>query len=206
MNYNKTTKHADGSCVPERDQSHVPDHPSKSLSPTKTRLFHYTHGTNAVKIFKSGAIRQATGGLQKRERPVVWFSSHPLYEPTALPAWEQRGQARRLTSIKELANYEVPFRFEVDPDEFPLTWLAFINLSGCPRKESRRLARIAKAWGANIAGWRISFEPVPVHRCLGVKHGSASGIPSRRASSARNYNGGSGSRSVPNWEQGCLRN
>ena len=79
------------------------------------------------------------------------------------------GQPKRLESIQELAAHETPFRFEVDPDEFPLGWFAFVNLSGCPRKVSRSLAEIAKAWGSNVSGWRISFEPVPFERCLGLE-------------------------------------
>lgn len=169
MNYNKTPEHADGTCLQEPDQRQVTHHSPKILSPTKTRLFHYTRATNAMKIVKSGEIRPATLLVPKRERPVVWFSSHPLYEPTALSATTEGGQIKRFTTIEEMATRETPFRFEVDPDEFPLGWFAFVNMSGCARKQSRQLARIAEGWGANIRGWRINFEPVGLERCLGFE-------------------------------------
>lgn len=169
MKYNQTPREANGTSLEERQQTQDLNLATDRSSPTKPRLFHYTRATNAMKIVNSGEIRPATLLVPQRERPVVWFSSHPLYEPTALPAWMEGNRSRRLTSIVELAARETPFRFEVDPDEFPLGWLAFVNLSGCSRKQSRGLGRIAEAWGANVRGWRISFAPVGIERCLGIQ-------------------------------------
>lgn len=169
MKHNQTTDEVDGTSVEERKQTHDAHPATERRVPTKPRLFHYTRATNAMKIVKTGEIRPSTLWVPKWERPVVWFSSHPLYEPAALSATTEGGQIRRFTTIDELATSETPFRFEVDPDEFPLGWLAFVNMSGCARKTSRRLARIAEGWGANIQSWRISFEPVALERCLGLE-------------------------------------
>lgn len=78
----------------------------------RRRLFHYTRAANANKIIASGSIIPSTLYVPKHERPVVWFSSHALFEPTAFPAVAGKGQ---LSSMEELAQMETPFRFEPLP-------------------------------------------------------------------------------------------
>ena len=46
-------------------------------------LWHYTTGTCFLQIVDDGMIRPATAFIAPGERPIVWFSAHPLWEPTA---------------------------------------------------------------------------------------------------------------------------
>lgn len=130
------------------------------------RLFHYTRASNAKMIIESGHILPATLHVPKNERPVVWLSFHPVFDRTALPAVSGLGQ---LSSMEELAKHETPFRFEVRAEEFPLGWLAFVNMSGCKKRLCRALADRAKQVEAATNDWRISFEPVEVSRCVGIE-------------------------------------
>ncbi len=46
--------------------------------------WHYTTGDKYELIKKSGLLLPADIGISPPERPILWFSTHPRYEPTAL--------------------------------------------------------------------------------------------------------------------------
>lgn len=45
--------------------------------------WHYTIGHVLDEIFKCGYLKQATSGISRHEKPVLWFSTHQYFEPTA---------------------------------------------------------------------------------------------------------------------------
>jgi len=45
--------------------------------------WHYTTAAKLAAILRSGQLRPATAGVPASERPVVWFSTEPDWEPTA---------------------------------------------------------------------------------------------------------------------------
>lgn len=46
-------------------------------------VWHYTVKSRLSRILADCVIKQATTGIGFGERPDVWFSSHPSWEPTA---------------------------------------------------------------------------------------------------------------------------
>jgi hypothetical protein len=66
-------------------------------------------------IVKDGVIRPATEGVPPGERPAVWFSIHPTWEPTATKALRdpKTGEVHRAT-WKEMQRHG-PVRIEVGP-------------------------------------------------------------------------------------------
>ena len=125
-----------------------------------SRLFHYTRATNLVGILSSNIIKQATIGWQESEKPAVWFSFEPHWEPTASPGLlDQIGNVRTL-SFEELTMRDTPARIEIDPAAAPYDWGAFVKLSGTRRKVAVGLARSSRLAGGDPARWKVSFEPV----------------------------------------------
>ena len=92
-----------------------------------------------------------------RERPVVWLSFAPDWEPTATPMRSDHSPL----SFEEFAAIETPIRIEVDPAKYRLGWRAFVQMSGCKTKIAKELKRSAEKAGASVGQWRISFEPIP---------------------------------------------
>jgi hypothetical protein len=45
--------------------------------------WHYTTGSNALLIFESGVLRPTSLYVAPPEKPVLWFSTTPYWEPTA---------------------------------------------------------------------------------------------------------------------------
>ena len=64
------------------DPCKPPGFPSAPGPPPETR-WHYTTGQKLNGILTSGEIRPSTAHLDAGEQPVVWFSSRPIWEPTA---------------------------------------------------------------------------------------------------------------------------
>ena len=60
--------------------------------------WHYTTGEKFELIKKSGLLLPAEIGVVPPERPIVWFSTHRKFEPTAMkPLADGRGVIRMLT-------------------------------------------------------------------------------------------------------------
>lgn len=65
--------------------------------------WHYTTAQKYKLIKESGLLLPATIGVLPPERPILWFSTHPKYEPTALkPLGDGRGNIIRLLTMEEL--------------------------------------------------------------------------------------------------------
>lgn len=150
-------------------------HDRPASSGNQPRIFHYTVTEHYKAIVKDGVIRPATEGVPPDERPAVWFSIHPTWEPTATKALKDRktGQAHR-ASWKEMQQLG-PVRIEVGPDAAPHGWDDYLRLSGASVVTTRGLERAATRWGANALQWRVSFDPVPTQQWLEVEQWSGKG-------------------------------
>ena len=74
--------------------------------------WHYTTGDKYKLIKKSGLLLPADIGVCAPERPILWFSTHPRFEPTAMkPLCNERGFIRMLTldELREIAGGLVRF-------------------------------------------------------------------------------------------------
>jgi hypothetical protein len=73
-------------------------------------------------------------------------------------------------SIEELAALETPFRFEVVPEDYPLGWVAFTNMSGCEKRILQALSNVAINKGAKLEDWRISFVAIENDKWIGIEY------------------------------------
>jgi len=64
-------------------------------------VWHYTTGDLHTLIMESGLLLPSTGNLMPFELPILWFSEHPFYEPTATKECLQDGEWRNM-SVEEM--------------------------------------------------------------------------------------------------------
>ncbi|MBG6222140.1 MULTISPECIES: hypothetical protein [unclassified Janthinobacterium] len=68
--------------------------------------YHYTTAQKFDLIKQSGLLLPSDIGVSAPELPILWFSTHPKYEPSALkPLGDEYGNVTRVLTVKEL--YEV---------------------------------------------------------------------------------------------------
>lgn len=86
--------------------------PKRSISNDSTDLimmaWHYTTGQKYELIKQTGILLPADIGVEPPEQPILWFSTHPRYEPSAMKplADANGGIIRRLTldEMREMAD------------------------------------------------------------------------------------------------------
>ena len=124
------------------------------------RLFHYTTASRAVKIMAAQQINVAIIGVSDGERPVVWASFHPNWEPTATPALGGPNGERDNLTFADLPAIDTPIRFEVRHESAPLDWRTWLKTSGVDRRHAKSLELVAIRQGATTDDWRMSFAPI----------------------------------------------
>jgi hypothetical protein len=78
----------------------------------RLRWWHYTVWPKLREILEDQQIRRATACVPRGERPVVWFTSRPMWEPTA-----SAGRGGRMATIAEMVGELGPLvRIEVSPE------------------------------------------------------------------------------------------
>lgn len=67
-------------------------------------VWHYTTGDTYDRIVESGLLCPTAIGVVPPEKPVLWFSEHPSYEPTAIKSLLRNGVIHKL-SVPELYRF-----------------------------------------------------------------------------------------------------
>jgi hypothetical protein len=133
------------------------------------RVFHYTTMEKLEHILNDRLIIPATEYVPKNERPVVWFSTNPVWEETA-----NKGIMDALGRISEGSREKTHegagglSRIEV-PESTTVNWLTFKLESGIKPILAKRLARTAKKQNSKPSEWRVSFTSVPESEWLSVE-------------------------------------
>ena len=134
-------------------------------------VWHYTTAPSFAAIRKDGLIRPSTMYLTPGERPIVWFSSDPLWEHTVVKGVRAfDGSVIQLGMSGLLARGVGLIRIGVDPDTAPMTWPELKRHSRMPAKIARGLVRVANGWGASASKWRGTFDAVPTEKWQAIEH------------------------------------
>lgn len=132
--------------------------------------YHYTLGIKLPDIFTEGFLRTSPREPRYPERPVVWLSSNPEYERSALKIGVRPdGTAQSLTLEAMAAHGRGVFRFrliEVPPDNPVLPWDLLKSRAKMPEKLRRRLIERARECGANPREWFGTLAPIAVEHLL----------------------------------------
>jgi hypothetical protein len=138
------------------DPSNPPEIPRAPGPPIET-LWHYTTRQKLEQILASGGIQPSTAKLEPGEKPVVWFSSRPTWEPTATkcPLTGKLGQIVTAAAQGGLARIAVPAH--TAPYAFPQLPL----MAGTSPQACIGLLLAGLELGADPDHWHFSMQPVP---------------------------------------------
>jgi hypothetical protein len=125
-------------------------------------VYHYTTGQNFHRIVGMGAILPAVDYVPLGEKPIVWFSYDPLWEPTACKSLrDNSGSIIHLDREGTAQHGGGLVRIGVHPRTAPHDWHTLKELSGMSSKIARALYRTAIEKGSRPGNWRGTFDPVP---------------------------------------------
>lgn len=132
------------------------DQPPPSPDPPE-HVYHFTTGLKLRSIINTGAIKPTTAKIEPHEKPVVWFSTSPAWEPTAtkVPIPGMQGQIMTAQAQGGLVRITVPG--SCAPYVFPqLPLIAGTKPSVCVG-----LLLAGLQLGSDPDTWRFSPTPVP---------------------------------------------
>jgi hypothetical protein len=126
-------------------------------------LYHYTTGDRFLRIITSGAILPATAHVIPPEITAVWFSSAPVWEPSATKGVIEDGVRRQASLAELIVVCGCLVRIEIDPARVCLLDLAAFRDALCiPPDVYDRLIAAGLEMGANPSDWRAVAGPVPL--------------------------------------------
>lgn len=133
-------------------------------------LWHYTAVERLRRILQDGEIRPATQGIPKKQKPAVWFSSNPVWEPSANRLWQDLdGRVVRLSKDQTHVLGGGLARIGVAPDTAPHDWKAYKRLSGISTARAKAIYEEAIRAGARPGEWLASFDAVGRAKWLSVE-------------------------------------
>jgi hypothetical protein len=139
--------------------SHLPN-PNKSEAkpkPPPKKLFHYTTGLKVGQIIRSGHIRPATAQTAAHQKPVVWFSTSPEWDPTASKCLIP-GKLGQVITAKAQSGL---VRITVPANVAPHTIQDLPSIAGTTPADWMGLLLVGLELGADPGAWRFTATPVP---------------------------------------------
>jgi hypothetical protein len=132
------------------------DQPPPSPDPPE-HVYHFTTGLKLRSIINTGAIKPTTAKIEPHEKPVVWFSTSPAWEPTAtkVPIPGMQGQIMTAQAQGGLVRITVPG--SCAPYVFP----QFPLIAGTKPSVCVGLLLAGLQLGSDPDTWRFSPTPVP---------------------------------------------
>lgn len=124
-------------------------------------VWHYTTGALFMKIVESGFLLPTSVGVQAPELPVLWFSKHPVFEPTARKAVLENGKIRVLSVRETFERGGGLVRFGVKPEGLYQA-TALRAAAKIPRRTWKALESIAHRQGSNSQNWWGTTEALPI--------------------------------------------
>src|SRR2546427_770099 len=96
--------------------------------------WHYTTGECFYLIIHEGIIRPATAFIPKGQRPITWFSSNPIWEPTACKGILVPEGPMRAATFEEQVDYGMGLvRIGVARQTAPHPFPVLVKKSRMPR-------------------------------------------------------------------------
>jgi hypothetical protein len=135
-------------------------------------IWHYTVGQRYDEIVADGELLPRGSSHPGEGRHAVWFTTSDRWETTAdkLLSVYINGElvlARLNTHLTHRLGGGL-VRIGVVPEDAPLTWQKYKQLSGVSRDMARGLYRVAIKSGSRPGDWRCSFDAIPRSRWLAV--------------------------------------
>lgn len=129
------------------------------------KVYHYTCGSYIPAIRESGFLKLTPSreNLGPREKAAVWFSSMPVFPPTAIKPIRVNNR-QRLLDMKAMDDLlDGVFRFGIERDQLT-PWIEAKRIIGTPNKLMRNLLKIAKDRGEKPSSWHVAFDVVTLNQ------------------------------------------
>lgn len=125
-------------------------------------VHHYATRARLAAILASGALLPSNAGAPS-EAPLLWFSAHPFWEPTATKAvLDHRGRARLLSFEEHLARLGC-CRFSLPAQDSRLMrWQQACDFAGVSPADQRCMEASGLKAGANPLQWFAVAAAVPL--------------------------------------------
>jgi hypothetical protein len=124
-------------------------------------VYHYTKGYHIETIRIVGELRPTTIGVPKGERPILWFSSNPVWEHTVSSHLGIQGTRRLGQGL---------YRIAIDTEKTRVyDWLQLKQLSQMHPRMQDYLEREAVRIGAKPEEWFGTFKPVPREQWVAIE-------------------------------------
>jgi|GEM_PF-2133133 len=126
-------------------------------------LYHYTVGPKLALIAGSRHLAPKGYGLalSDKEKPVLWFSANPQWEPTATKVLSTNGKEFHRPSVQELLRLAGLYRFRLDI-RIPEV-LASMGIKLLPWTRIQTVSRIAPIEIQNMVISGIDLGATPMH-------------------------------------------
>jgi hypothetical protein len=140
---------------------------------TPEALFHYTVGPKLALIAASRHLMPIGYGMAtgKREKPVLWFSENPQWEPTATKVIStDKGHSYHRPNVRELQERVGVFRFRLDtrrPEALREVGIKLVAWKDLPLqmcmdpKDVTLMIRSGVQLGATPTHWWGTMQPLP---------------------------------------------
>lgn len=108
-------------------------------------------------IFESGVLLPTDVGIERHEKPVLWFSTAPYWEPSATKGFKSPDESpflppRNATIPEMAAAGQGLFRFGISTEQL-VRWPDIGKRSGCRAEMRNILMKVGRAWGADPKQW-----------------------------------------------------
>ena len=133
--------------------------------------WHYTIGLMLPLICESGVLRPTDAGIPPDERPVLWFSTNPYWEPTSAKMIarsmkeqleSENGLPFRTLSMHECAEGgEGLYRFGLPAAQL-IQWPEVGKRAGISAPMRNAIIRAGRMQGANPSQWYGTLEDIPI--------------------------------------------
>jgi hypothetical protein len=130
---------------------------------SKTRTYHYTTGNKLSPISSSDCLLPTNVMIAPHEKPLLWFSVNPVYEPTAIKLIMRDDNRAYRPSVQELHQLIGIFRFGLNAGDARL--VAFNKLPRLARISQVDISRMVASGlriGATPTHWAGSLAPIPL--------------------------------------------
>ena len=145
-------------------------------------LWHYTVVERLQRILQVGEIRPPSAGGPRHAKPAIWFSSNPVWEPTANRLWRDDidGRMVRLSKDQTYVLGGGLARIGVARDVAPHDWKAYRHTSGISADDAKRIYDEAVSSGARPASGSPRSTPCRGPSGCPSRFGTTSNGPPRR--------------------------
>lgn len=131
-------------------------------------IYHYFPASYLPDILATGELRPSAAGGGAGERPAIWFTLRPTYEPTAVKLLKDHSGVRLLT-LAEQAERSGLARVVAPDSVAPIAWGDWARSANVRPMEVKRMVSHAKQLRSDVSLYRASFDPVSLTECFRVE-------------------------------------